>query len=164
MQKENWLSVSADLRLAVAKDAGSLRFEEVSGGKNVRHFIAQVMDSTVGIALEEFFDWGVGAQRLEKLDLGVGQRDKNRGHAMVELRHLVRNIGAQGIAINLRGFANVPNGDGNVIEATNHDCPGSTFIIPARHAHGTSVSCPSARQLRRGRHDEVPLQSNLDRA
>ena len=56
MKKQNRFAVCADFRLAVAENARTLRLEFVARNANVRHFVTNVMDAAVGIALKEFCD------------------------------------------------------------------------------------------------------------
>ena len=56
-----------------------------------------------GIALEEARDRRLRAQRLQQLDLGVGQRHEHDGDAVRGLRHGLGDLGTQRGAILGRG-------------------------------------------------------------
>src|SRR5262249_31693373 len=151
MKKQDRFAVRTDLRFAVAENARTLRLELLTGHANVRYFVANVMNAAVGIALKEFCDRRVRSQRLAELDLGIWQRGKDPRNAGAELRGPWRQFGPQRVPGNPGCLGNMTDGDGNVIETTDHDFACSrSLIIPSRHGHGTSVSCPSARQRRRG--------------
>src|SRR5262249_55725132 len=88
VKKQNGFAVRADFRLAVAKNARALRFERVTGGTDVRNFVADVMDAAVGILLEELRDGRFGAEWLQQFNLGVGKRNEHGRYAMFGLGHL----------------------------------------------------------------------------
>jgi hypothetical protein len=56
MKKEDRPAMSADFRLAVTQDASAFRKEPVARGANVVDFIANVMNTAVGISLQKFRD------------------------------------------------------------------------------------------------------------
>src|SRR6476619_4241923 len=120
MQEQHRLAVRADLRIAVAKHARALRFQPVARGENVIDLIADVMDAAVRIALEEFRDRGVLAERLEQLDLGVRQRDEHRVHTVIRLRHHGGDIRAERIAVKLGSLGNIADRNGDVVETADH--------------------------------------------
>src|ERR1700750_138056 len=65
VQEQHGLAVGADLRLAVPKHPGTLCLELVTGGADVLDLVADVVDSTIRIALEELRNRGGLSQRLE---------------------------------------------------------------------------------------------------
>src|SRR5262245_25442766 len=75
MQEQHGLAVGADLRLAVSEHPRTLCLELVPGGADVVDLVADMVDPAVRIALEELRDRRGLSERLEELDLGVGQRD-----------------------------------------------------------------------------------------
>src|SRR5262245_1232251 len=104
VQEQYGLAVGADLRLAVAEHPSTLRLELVPGGDDVVDLVADVVDSTVRISLEELRDRRRLSERLEELDLGVGQHDEDRRHAVLGLRHRVRNLRTERLAIDIGGL------------------------------------------------------------
>src|SRR5438128_379933 len=78
VQKQNGLAMSACFRFAVAEYTRALRLERIAGGADVRHFVADMVDAAVGILLQKFRNWRTLAQRLQQLDLRIGQRDEYR--------------------------------------------------------------------------------------
>src|SRR5689334_13228630 len=147
MQEQNRLAVCADLRLAVAEYARTLRLERIARGADVRNLVAEVMDAPIRVTLEKFGDRRVGTERLEQFDLGIGQRDKNRRHPVVGLWHPRRHLGAERFAIDLRCLGYVAHGNCNMVETADHHYPDTPFcIIPSRRERGTWASCPSAGQ------------------
>src|SRR5438128_10393627 len=71
VQEQYRFSVSADLRLAIAEDARSVRLEALPYGEDIVDLVAEMVDPAVGVALQEFFDRRGLAQRLEQLDFRV---------------------------------------------------------------------------------------------
>src|SRR5262245_3963890 len=78
------------------------------------------MDAAVRVALQELGDRRALPERLQELDLGVGQRDEHRGDAVVGLRHRGRHLGAERRAIDVGGLADIAHRDGDVIETSDH--------------------------------------------
>ena len=60
------------------------------------------------------------AERLQQLDLGVGQHDEHDGDAMLGLRQRLRDLGAQRGAILRHGGGKARHGNGDVVEAPDH--------------------------------------------
>jgi hypothetical protein len=85
--EQHRLAVGADLRIAVAQHPRTFRDQLVAGRDDVRHFVADMMDAAVGVALNEFRDRRVLTERLDELDLGVRQCCKHRNNAMLRQRH-----------------------------------------------------------------------------
>src|SRR5262245_58358036 len=75
VEEQHRLAVRADLRVAVAENAGTLRLELVARGDDVVDLVADVMDAAVAVLLQELGDRRVVAQRLQEFDLGVRQVD-----------------------------------------------------------------------------------------
>src|SRR5262249_654433 len=86
MEKEHRLAVGAELRLAVAEYARALPSEAVARRDDVVDLVADVVDAALGVALQELGDRGILAEGLEQLDLGIRQRDEDRGDAVRRLR------------------------------------------------------------------------------
>src|SRR6185437_2206204 len=135
MKKQNGLAVRSDFRFAIAEHARALSSERVAGGADVRHFVADVMDAAVGILLQELRDGRVFAERLQQFDLRVGKCDEHSRDPMLRLRDLRRHLGAQGVAINHGRLGDIADGDGDVVETTDHDCP------RIRQLHHTVNTC-----------------------
>src|SRR5208283_833834 len=69
MQEQHRLAMRADLRLAVAEHARALGLQLVARGDDVLDLVAEVMNATRGILLDETRDRGFVAIGLEELDL-----------------------------------------------------------------------------------------------
>ena len=110
----------ADFRLAVAEHARALGLETIARRDDVVDLVTDVMHAAVGIALEEFRDRRIRAERLEQFDLGIGQHDENGGDAMLGLRHRLGHLGAERLAIGARRLFDVAHRDGDVIEPSDH--------------------------------------------
>ena len=65
MKKEYRLAVRSDLGLAGAKDACAFGDKSITRGKNILHFVTDVVDATICIALEKLGDGRPLALRLE---------------------------------------------------------------------------------------------------
>ena len=107
----------------MAADALVSKAEPLAGlvrGDDVVHFVADVMDAAVRIALQELGDGRIRAERLEQLDLGVGQRDEHRGHAVGRLRHGGGYLRPERVAIDFAGLGDVAHRDGHMIEPSDH--------------------------------------------
>ena len=72
VQEQDRLAVGADLRLAVAEHACALRLEPVARGADIVDLLADVVNATIGIALEKFCNGRRLPERLEQFNLGVG--------------------------------------------------------------------------------------------
>ena len=120
MQKQHGLAVRADLRHAVAEHARALLDQGVARRDDIRNVIANVVDAAVRIALKKFGDRRSFAERLDKFDLGIGQRRKHGDDAMLRQRHRRGNIGAERGAVNPGGLLGVLDCNGYVIEPAQH--------------------------------------------
>ncbi len=67
----------ADLRLAVAQNAGAARLQPIAGREDVVDLVAQMMNGAARIFGDEAGDRRIFAERLEQFDLGVGQFDED---------------------------------------------------------------------------------------
>src|SRR3972149_639188 len=63
--------------------ARALPPQPVARFPDVGDLVAEMMNPAIGIALEKAGDGGALAEHAEQLDLGVGQLDEHRGHAML---------------------------------------------------------------------------------
>ncbi len=120
MQEQHRLAVGADLRLALAEHARALRHEPVARFPDVGHLVAEMVDAAIGVALEEGGDRRLVAEHAEQLDLGVGQLDEDRGHAMLGLVDLIGDLGAERVAVDRGRRLQVRHGNGNVIQTPDH--------------------------------------------
>ena len=59
-------------------------------------------------------------QRMQQLDLGVGEVHEHHGHAVVRLVLRVADGRAERFAVLRRGGGEVRHGDGDVVEAADH--------------------------------------------
>jgi hypothetical protein len=76
VQEQHRLAVGAHLRLPVAEDACTFLFELVARGADVINLIADVVNSTVRVAVEELGDGRLVAKWGDQLDLGIRQRNE----------------------------------------------------------------------------------------
>ena len=88
------------------------------------------MDATLGIALEEFRDRRIVAQRLDELDLGIGQCHEHGDDPVLRQRHGLRDLGAESRAVDLRRLLGIPDRDRYMIEPAEHRVP--PFIVFVR--------------------------------
>ena len=81
------------------------------------------MHAAVRIPLQEFGDRGIRAQRMQQFDLRVGQFDEHDRHAVVGLGLRDGNACAQPLAIGPGGRFEIRDGDGDVVQFSDHTCP-----------------------------------------
>src|SRR4051794_12591816 len=144
MQKQHWFAVCADLRNPVAKHPRTLPDQGIARSDDIGDFIANVMNSSVGVAVQKLGDRGSFAQRLDEFNLGVRQGDKDGNNTMLWQRHRCRNLRAECRAINLGSLLGVLYRDCNVIEPTQHDTPPPFSLAPSRsQSRYAQVSKPS---------------------
>src|SRR5689334_14525861 len=122
MQEDHGLAMRADARLARSGNRGALRPHLVPSSVNVFDFIADVVHAAIRILLEEIRDRRIVAQRLEQFDLRVAEIDEYRRHTVIGLRHFLRDISAQRVAVDLRSLLDVIGRNGDVIEPAYHEC------------------------------------------
>src|SRR6266850_5820193 len=137
MEEQHRLAMSADLRHAVAEDARALADQLVARRDDVGHVIADVMDAAVGVALDEFGDRRSLAERLDELDLGVGQRHEHGDDAMLRQRHRAGDFSAERAAMDFCGLFRILDRDRNVIEPAQHDTPLPASSAPSRYEPGS---------------------------
>src|SRR5262245_32299426 len=147
MQEKYGLAVRADLGFAIAEHARTLRFEPVTRGADVVDLITDVVNAAVGIALKKFCNRGRVAQRLKKLDLGVGQGDENRRHAVIGLGYCLGDLRAERAAIDVCGLGEVAHRDRHMIEPSDHvlvSCTYQTSSTCTWHVGFLPQAVPSA--------------------
>ena len=99
MQEDDWLAMSADFGLLnISKNKSNLKrvFDKtfvqqsnalglaiLHGLEDVVHLDANMMDSAVLVLCQETRNWRLLAVRIEQLDFGVWQVDKDGGDAML---------------------------------------------------------------------------------
>ncbi len=74
------------------------------------------MDAAIRTALEKFRDRRRIAQRFQELDLGIGEQHEHGGHAVLGLRDRGGYFSAERVAVDARGFGDVPHRDRHVVE------------------------------------------------
>src|SRR6516162_4170161 len=118
-----------------------------------------MMRAALRIALQELGNRGSGAERLQELNLGVGQLDEDDRHAVLRQGLRSRELGAEKAAIGFRSLREARHRDGDMIEAPDHTLTTSTWTLgflpqmpftAARTARCTAFSTKSASR-RRGR-------------
>src|SRR5262245_66076697 len=132
--------MGAHFRLAVAEHPRTLRLEIVPRSANIFDFVADVVDAAVGIALEEFRYRGRMPERLDELDLGVGQGDENGRDPVLRLRLRLGYLCAQGAAIDVRSFGDVAHRDRYMIEPSDHGHLLRPFHCPSTPDAGRQAS------------------------
>src|SRR5215470_9659042 len=150
MEEQHRLAMRADLRLAVTEHARAFLDELVTRGEDVDHLVADMMDAAVGVALDEFCNRRGLAQRLDELDLGVGQRHEHGDHAVLGQRHGFRNRGAERAAIDLCGLLRVLDRDRHMIEPAQHGSLPYTSRTWTKHSgflpHSSLTAARTARR------------------
>src|SRR6185503_3774904 len=122
--------------ISVAEHTRALGPHLVAVGENIVDLVADVVNAAVGIAFEKLRDWGILAERYEQLDLGIPQRDKNRVHAVIRLRHHGGHVRAERVTVELARFRDIADRNGDVIETADH----VFSLCPARDAARSGAS------------------------
>ena len=78
MQEQDRLAMGPDLGLAIAQHPRPARLQPVARRQDVLDLVADMVDAAGRVAGEEGGDGRVGAQRLQQLDLGIGQGRRRR--------------------------------------------------------------------------------------
>ncbi len=111
---------STGLPFAIAQDPRPLLRQLVARGTDVGDLVADMVDPAAGIAGEKSGDRRRLAERVDELDLGVGQLDEDHGDAVLRLRQRRRHERTERLAIEPRRGIEVGHGDGDMIEAADH--------------------------------------------
>src|SRR6266478_2804484 len=77
VEEQHRLAMGTDFRLAVAEDARAGRAEAIARGHDVIDLTAQMMHAAGRVLVEKAAHRGIGAERLQQLDLAIRQLDKN---------------------------------------------------------------------------------------
>src|SRR5208283_153831 len=120
MQEQHRLAMRADLRLAVAEHARALGFELVARGDDVLDLIAEMMNAARRILLDEARDRGLVAIGFEELDLRVRQLDEDDLDPVLRDDLRLRDLRAERAGVSLHSFFEIRDGDGDVIETSDH--------------------------------------------
>src|SRR5690606_37307262 len=80
----------------------------------------EMVNAAVRIALQKGGDGRSVSERAQELDLGVGQFDEHRGDAVLRLIDRGRDLRSQRVAIDLGRSLEIGNGDGNVVQTSDH--------------------------------------------
>src|SRR6516162_6876184 len=112
--------MGAHLRLPVAQHTYPFRLELVARSADVLDLVTDVMYSTIAIAIEKPGNRRSLSERLEQLDLGIRQRNEDRGHAMIGLGVGLGDLRTQRSAIDLGGLGDIADGDCHMVEASDH--------------------------------------------
>ena len=110
----------APTRPSVAENAGPRGQKPVAGGGDVGDLVAEVVDAARRVLGEEGGDRRGLSQRVQQLDLGVGELDEDDGDPVVGLVLRRADAGAEGVAVLRRRGGEVGHGDGDVVEAADH--------------------------------------------
>src|SRR5689334_7891071 len=76
MEEQDRLAMGAEARLAIPQDPRPLPGQPVARGADVGDLVADMVDAAAGIAGEESGDRRRLAERMDELDLGIGQLDE----------------------------------------------------------------------------------------
>ena len=120
----------ADLRLTTAQHPRALRLQVIARRDDVFDLVTDMVNAAGRVLLQEPFDGLILAQRIEKLDLGVGQFDEHHRYTVVGLVLRRANLGAQRITILCRSGLKVGHGNRNMVQSADHvlgllfQCPG----------------------------------------
>src|SRR5215469_4873983 len=87
VQEKHWLSVRAGLWLTAAQHTGTSRNETVARSQDIVHLVADMMDAAFCVPFQKFCNGRLRPQRLQKLNLRIGQGDEDGRDAMLRLRH-----------------------------------------------------------------------------
>src|SRR5262245_16969820 len=79
VQEKHRLAMGADLRLPIAQHPRALGLQPIAGGQDVLDLVTDMVDAAGGITVEEGRDRRIAAERLQELDLGIGQGDEDNG-------------------------------------------------------------------------------------
>src|SRR5205085_4713878 len=96
VQKEHWLLVSAQPRLAIAEHSRAFRPQPIPRFDDVVDLVADVMHSASRIAVEKGLYRRGRAERFEQFDLGIRQHDEDDGNAMRRQRAWFGDASAEG--------------------------------------------------------------------
>jgi uncharacterized ferritin-like protein (DUF455 family) len=121
VQEEHRLVVRAVPGLTIAQHARTACLELVARGVDILDLVADMVDAAVGIAREESRDRRLLAQRLQQLDLGIGQFNEHDRDAVRRQRLGGAHLGAHHVAIERRGLGEVGHGDGDMVQAADHE-------------------------------------------
>src|SRR5215470_17027287 len=120
MQEQYRLAVGADLGLTVAQHARARRPQLVARGMDIGHLVAQVMDASRRAALQEGRDRRSIAERLQQLDLGIGQRDEHDRDTVLGLWDRLRHLRTQRAAVLRYRRPKLRHRNGNMVEPSDH--------------------------------------------
>eukprot|EP00439_Symbiodinium_sp_Y106_P089250 s1_g1786.t1 len=115
VQEDDRLAMGADARLARSGDGDTMVGHLFTSCVNVFNLDADVVNATLGILGQEASDGRIVAQRLQQLQFGVAQINKDRRYPVIGLRHLPRNFGTEFNLVHFSRFGDVWYRNGDVI-------------------------------------------------
>jgi len=124
----------AEPRLAVAKDPGALGAQPVARGDDVVDLVANMVHAARGITFEKPAHRRGLTERLEQLDLGVRQLDKNHGHAVCRQRVRFRDLRAEHLPIEPARRREIGHDDCHVVEPSDHYISPQIEVFSLREA------------------------------
>jgi hypothetical protein len=110
----------AEPRLAIAQNARTCGPQSVARGDNVVDLVAEVVHAAGRVLVEKAAHRGIGPERLQELDLRVGQLDKDDRHAMRRQRLRRRYAGAERVAVHRGRRGQVRHHDRDMVEPADH--------------------------------------------
>ena len=133
-----------DLRLSVAKHADALFKKPVPRGKDICDLVADMMDASRRVLVQEPLDRRVLTQRVQQLDLRVRQLDEDDRHTVIRLVLRGANPCSQRICVLRRSRRKVRHRNGDMVEASNH----FRNLPPLRPVYGRCTPQSQGRTLR----------------
>ena len=119
-ERLEFLRVLRSHEAEVIEDAGALLCQPIARGKDIFDLVAHVVNTARRVLFEKARDGGALTQRIKQFDLGVGQRDEHNRHPVIRFVLRRAHLRAQRIAI-LRGRGlQIRDGDGDVVQASDH--------------------------------------------
>jgi len=120
VEKEHRLVVRAQPRLAIAEHSRAFRPQPIPRFDDVVDLVSRCGAFRPPGALEKGLYRRGRAERLEQLDLGVWQLDKDDGDAMRRQRAWFGDASAEGLPVDRARRRDIRNGDRDMVELANH--------------------------------------------
>src|SRR5688572_27171332 len=122
-------AVGADARLA--QHPRALRLELGLRRLDVGHFEADMVLAAHWIALEEFDDRRVRAERLDQLDLRIGRVDEAHANALRgQVERLAVRLGSEHRAVEIEALLDRRRRDSDMVESAELHAPSTvTFVV-----------------------------------
>src|SRR5947209_7100475 len=110
-----------------------------------------MVDAAVGIALKELCDRRGLAERLDELDLGVGECCEHCGDAMLGQRDCLRDLGPERRGVDFRSLDGILGRDRDMVKPAQHvSLPRSTIRKTAKRLSGSCLNYTVSTCTRQG--------------